>query len=152
MSSKQPTIKQKKAVDMLLENVKDKKPKPTSAILTQAGYGKIALQPGRVTGATGFQKALLDAGVTDDKLTKVIDEGLAAKKLWGKNAIEYPDYSVRHKFLETSLRIKGLIKDDTTGNIYNTYVQQNNVNPNAPEAKELVSDMVAMLMAKTKEE
>lgn len=40
--------------------------------------------------------------------------------------------------------------DRPTLNQYNTFIQQNNVNPNTVEAKELVSSTLEMLMQKTK--
>lgn len=50
-------------------------------------------------------------------------------------------------------RLEGKVANDpevATVNTYNTFIQQNNLNPNAPEAKELVEDTLEMLMNKTK--
>lgn len=39
---------------------------------------------------------------------------------------------------------------EASGNTYNTFIQQNNLNPNTPEAKELVDSTLEMLMNKTR--
>lgn len=66
------------------------------------------------------------AGVTDEKLTTVIKEGLDARKavVMGKDSQEsfvdvQPDYAVRHKYLETALRVKGIGQDKGSTNIQN---------------------------------
>lgn len=55
-------------------------------------------------------KALVEKYVPDKKLIKVLDEGLNASKeiVIGDNltSIKSPDYAVRHKYLETGLKIK----------------------------------------------
>jgi len=153
MSSKQPTTKQKRAVELLVESSRDDndKPKAMGTILKEAGYSEgTAIKPSQVTNSDGFQLALEQAGVTDERLSRVVDEGLSADKPMGKNDKLYPDYSVRHKYLETSLRMKGLVKDKETNDIYNTYVQYNNLNPNSVDSKELVNNMVDYLMEQTK--
>jgi hypothetical protein len=47
-------------------------------------------------------------GITTGFIAQKIKEGLNAKSLYGKHAIEYPDYSTRHKYLDTAIRLKGL--------------------------------------------
>ena len=49
-------------------------------------------------------------GITDEKLCLAIKEGLEATKS-GPDGREYPDHNIRLKYLETALRLKGLIKD-----------------------------------------
>ena len=149
MSTRQPTIRQKKAVELLVENVRNTNKNETKSmgeILQQSGYSKaISEAPTKVTQSVGFQLAMEQAGITDEKLTRVLDEGLLATKR-GE-----PDYSVRHKYLETAVKLKGhLNAQSTTGNTYNTFVQQNNYDPNIPENKDLVIDMTEYLMQKTK--
>jgi len=48
-------------------------------------------------------------GLTNDKLLDVTSEGLEAQKIHGTgdNFVEIADYAVRHKYLETALRLKG---------------------------------------------
>jgi hypothetical protein len=154
MSAKQPTLRQKKVVEILVENGSKsitERPKSLGGILREAGYSEaVATVPSKVTGAAGFQLALERAGIDDDRLTKVIDEGLKADRPWGKDGDIYADHSVRHKFLETSLRIKGLVKGEEANNTYNTFIQNNTINPNAPNAKRLVAETLDILMEKTK--
>lgn len=76
-------------------------------------------------------KDLMDAkGLTDDKLFSVLQEGLQAQRsistISGNEAnggtvdfVEIPDYAVRHKYLETGLKLKDKfprIKTDITTN------------------------------------
>jgi len=144
MSSKQPTIRHKKVVELLVDNGGNN-PKSMGEILGAAGYSDAIIHtPSKVTGAAGFQLAMEQAGITDEKLSKVMTEGLDATK-YGE-----ADYSVRHKYLETSLRVKGLVRADTEGNTYNTFIQSNTINPNAPKARALADDVLAMLLEKTK--
>lgn len=59
-----------------------------------------------------------------------------------------PDFAIRHKYMETAIKVAGFVKelDTPAGNTYNTFIQQNNLNPNAPEAKELVETTLNTLM------
>jgi len=63
--------------------------------------------------------AMEKAGITDDRIAQVMDEGLKANRVvsarvTNKDAevdtddfIEVPDHAVRHKFLETAIDVKG---------------------------------------------
>ena len=65
-------------------------------------------------------QVLLQRTIPDSKLTKVLDKGLSATKMqgvggmvlntekreFGHTDIEVPDYAVRHKYLETGLKLK----------------------------------------------
>jgi hypothetical protein len=151
MSAKQPTVRQKRVVEILVENDGKAKPRSIGGILKEVGYSDaIVKTPSKVTGAAGFQLALVQAGIDDARLIRVIEEGLQADRPWGKDGDIHPDYGVRHKYLETSLRLKGLVKADETNNTYNTFVQQNNINPNSIDSKELVGNMVDYLMEQTR--
>ena len=146
-----PTIRQKMVVGRLVANGSKGKGEPIAKTLMAVGYsGKTARAPSKVTGAVGFQKALEDAGVDDTLLSKVIEEGLRANRPLGNEGNTFADYGVRHKYLETSLRLKGLVQDKGDGDTYNTFVQQNNINPNTPDSKALVGNMVDYLMDQTK--
>lgn len=62
-----------------------------------------------------------------------------------------PDTGARQNALKLAYDIKGKIAPkEPIGNTYNTFIQQNNINPNTPESKELVDSTLDMLMAKTK--
>jgi hypothetical protein len=155
MPYKKPTIKQKKAVEILVENGRkdnSDKPKTIGNILREAGYSEaIATVPAKVTGAAGFQLALQEAGVDDQRLARVIHEGLNATRPDNKSGNPIEDYAVRHKYLETSLRLKGFVKAEENGNTYNTFIQQNNLNPNAPDSKKLVDASLDFLMEQMKD-
>lgn len=142
-----PTQKQRKAAENILENTRADKPKSIGEVLVDSGYSpKTAIATTQVTQSKGFLQVLEEAGVTDDRISQVLEEGLSAKK------DDQPDFGIRHKYLETAIKVKGHITpvDAPSGNTYNTYIQQNNLNPNAPEAKDLVDSTLDMLMAKTK--
>lgn len=149
-----PTPKQRKAAELVIGNLKADKPQPIRAILLQAGYSQnVADSPQNVTESKGFIKCIEQAGATDDKLSQVLMEGLNAKRPWGKNGDIYADYGVRHKYMETALKLKGYKLDrpePPTGDTYNTFVQQNNLDPNTPDNKVLVDKMVEVLMEQTK--
>lgn len=66
-----------------------------------------------------FLKAMEKQGITDDKLVKVLNEGLEANRtisaIPGTEAnggtvdfVDVPDHATRHKFLKTAADIKGL--------------------------------------------
>lgn len=80
----------------------------------QAGYANSTIE-GRIyskdmLGSVRIQRALKDMmdemGISDEKLLNVIREGLEAHKVTtdGEKA---PDFSARHKYLETALELKG---------------------------------------------
>ncbi len=54
--------------------------------------------------------------MSDTKLAKVHDEGLKATTLYGKDAVEHPDYGVRHRYLETAYKLKGKLQQAQEGN------------------------------------
>lgn len=124
-----PTPKQKKAAELISENVRKDKPAPIGQILKQAGYSEsISEKPALVTRSQGFRDLLEKAGVTDDKLGRVLNEGLAATKavVMGKESSEsfvdiQPDYAIRHKYLETALKVKGIGQEK--GGDTNNYIQ-----------------------------
>lgn len=122
------TEKQKLAALKISENLRKEKPQPTGEILKEVGYSKsVAESPSIVTRSKGFQDLLEEAGVTDEKLAEVMNEGLSATKavVMGTKSEEsfvdiQPDYAIRHKYLETSLKVKGLQQTDTGGG--NTFI------------------------------
>lgn len=62
-----------------------------------------------------------------------------------------PNDKTRHDALKLAYDLKGKVTQgkEPTGDTYNTFIQQNNINPNAPKAKALVDDTLDMLMKKT---
>lgn len=100
----------------------------------------------------GFKELLQEANITEDRIAQTIDEGMKATKLFGKDAIEHPDYAVRHKFMETSLRLLGIanLEPPPPNNVYNTFITQNNLDPASPKAKQLMEVTLDALMEQTK--
>lgn len=163
-----PTPKQRKAAALVIGNLQAPKPQPIGAILIQAGYSlPVSKKPTKVTESEGFIKCIEEAGATDDKLAQVLNEGLAAMsyiktervegvgkgRLKTEEVVVMPDLNTRHRYLETALKLKGhnLNKPERpTGDTYNTFVQQNNIDPNTPESKMLVAKMLDVLMEQTK--
>lgn len=58
-----------------------------------------------------FTELLEEAGLSDVVLIGDIKRGRKATKLFGKDAIEHPDYAARHSFVETALRLKRRLID-----------------------------------------
>lgn len=114
-----PTLKQLKAHKEMVENGRT-----ASAAMRAAGYSAaMASHPERLTRSQGFMMLMDKIGLTDEKLSRKLDEGLEATKavvMGGKSEESFvdiqPDYAVRHKYLETGLRLKGLGKQDPTIN------------------------------------
>lgn len=75
--------------------------------MIKAGYAKnTAKNPAlNLTRRIPFNEIMEKHGITDDKLAEKLDEGLGATNKGD------PDYSVRHKYVETSLRLKGHDKE-----------------------------------------
>lgn len=68
-----------------------------------------------------FNKAMEKANLTEERLAMKLSEGLDATKavVMGKESSEsfvdvQPDFAIRHKYLETALRVKGIGKDTET--------------------------------------
>ena len=120
------TEKQKKALAKVLENGGN-----VSKAMKESGYSDaMAKNPQKLTQSQAFQQYMQKAGVTDERLVSVIKEGLEANKVivMGKDSSEsfvdiQPDHPTRHKFLETSLKIKGIGRDGEGNNIQTNFVQ-----------------------------
>lgn len=118
------TDKQKLAALKISENLRKEKPQPKGKILKEVGYSKsVSESPSIVTKSKGFQELLEQAGVTDEKLAQVLNDGLDATVpvVMGTKSEEsfvdiQPDYKTRHKYLETGLKVRGLRQTDTGGN------------------------------------
>ncbi len=65
----------------------------------------------RLEKACNFEELLSKHGLDDDSLSEIIKEGTKATKSDGK-----PDYYARHKYIETSLKVKGKLKDSASNN------------------------------------
>ena len=105
---KNPNDKQKKVLAIALKNAGKLQP-----AMKEAGYAKgYAKNPKELT-ETKSWAVLLKEYLPDDLLTKVAQEGLEATTEPGG---KLPDYVVRHKYLETALKMKNKLisKTDVT--------------------------------------
>ena len=104
------TVKQRIAIKEITENHSS-----VRAAMIKAGYSpNTYVKPQNLTASKVFREYLDQAGVTDDKLAKVLDEGLGATRavVMGVKSDDsfvdiQPDYNTRHKYLETGLKLKG---------------------------------------------
>lgn len=62
----------------------------------------------KIEDTEAVNELLIKAGVTYDKLVKKLEEGLEATKLYGKEAIEHPDYKARIEYIKTCFRLLGI--------------------------------------------
>lgn len=80
-----------------------------SKAMIASGYSKnSAINPQLVTKSKGW-KELMESRLSDSLLLKVHKEGLQAK------INDKPDYSVRHKYLDTAYKIKGKFPKEGIG-------------------------------------
>lgn len=111
-----PTIKQKKAFDRIIENHGN-----ISRAMIEVGYDETtAKNPKNLTNSNGW-KELMATHLSDEKLAKVHEEGLEAGSkiiIDGKDTgLLVPDYSVRHKYLDTAYKLKGSYAPEKSVNI-----------------------------------
>lgn len=93
-----PTIKQRKAIEMVGKGM------PITKAMKEAGYAESTSENTTKLTRSNAWNELLSKKLSDDKLLKVLNEGLEADRKLG-DELE-PDYSVRHKYLETGLKLK----------------------------------------------
>jgi hypothetical protein len=97
-----PTLKQKKVVKELSENIG----LPLGEAMRRAGYSKRTSEtPQRLTDSKGWEE-LMKEHLPDKKLIEVHKAGLKAT-FTDKFNTDEPDYSTRHKYLESAYKLKG---------------------------------------------
>lgn len=97
------TEKQKKAFEKSLENNGN-----VSSAMREVGYSEnYSKNPQDLKKSKGW-KELLDEYIPDDLLQKKLKEGLDATKNVYKEGETFaePDFAVRHKYVDTSLKLK----------------------------------------------
>lgn len=105
------TNKQRLAAKEMVENGGN-----MASAMRKAGYSEAMVKnPKKVTQAKGFKEVLLVMGITDEALARVLSEGLNATKVLPyksglSNTTTVPDFNVRHRYLETCLKLKGYDK------------------------------------------
>lgn len=147
-----PSPRIKRAFKGIMENEAKAKPEPLGKVLRDAGYSKsVSKYPKKVINTTSFQQLLAKQGITDTHLAEKIKEGLDATKPYGKDGDIHPDYSTRHKYIETSLKLKGVQEVQVGGakTVLNTQINQTNLDPNSNEAKKIINNTLDILMEQT---
>lgn len=110
-----PTIKQKLAYKKVVNG------STITKAMADVGYAKsTAARTNKLTSTKGWQE-LIDKNISEAKLAKVHSEGLEAV-FTDKYNDDAPDYGVRHKYLETGLKLRGKLKEQPDGNTYNTII------------------------------
>lgn len=165
-TKRKPSAKQKALAELILNNSENKSMRK---LMLEAGYSQASANNAKlITEKPSFIQLMEQHGVDDDTLTSVLSDGLAGMNYIkvervegvGKNRLKteeikaVPDLNIRHKYLETALKVKQLTNkpEKPTGNTYNTFIQQNNIDPNAPGAKSIVDNTLDMLMEQTKQQ
>lgn len=98
-----PTIKQKQVFEKVVKG------SSISKAMKEVGYAKsTSKRTNKITRTNGWNE-LLEKHISDDKLTKVLEDGLEADRSFGEDT--QPDYAVRHKYLETGLKLKSKFPD-----------------------------------------
>ena len=103
---------------------------PVSVATREEGYAEASTKnPKSVTSTKAWNK-LLEQHIPDSKLTKVLKEGLEAGRL--VNDELEADYAVRHKYLETGLKLKNKFpkepeNPESSDNIKVLIMQVNNI-------------------------
>lgn len=138
---KKVTLKQKRTLDAILENPRISK----RQAMLKGGYSQaMADHPQDLDGTEGWQY-LLQKYLPDNKILNKVDEGLEANRVisainTNKQAngattdfIEVPDHAVRHKFIETALKLKNrLIPDALPEGSKTVNIMINNYGHNDP--------------------
>ena len=111
-----PTIKQKRLLKIIVADTS----KTMGQAMIEAGYSPLsAVKPSLLTKTERWQQ-LLEKYLPDDLLTKTAVQGLKARKIIrsgsGEVVATEKDGYLRHKYLETALKMKGKLIDrvDTT--------------------------------------
>ena len=121
------TTKQIKAVKEIAENNSS-----VRQAMKKAGYKTFNRTP-NLTQSKGFRELMEQIGISDEKLAQRLNEGLDATKavVMGVKSEEsfvdiQPDYVTRHKYIETSLKLKGHTIDKPSTNVYQLIQEQKN--------------------------
>lgn len=97
--------------------------------------------------------------ITDEEIEELVESvgGTLRKIIHGETAKHaywwIASAKARGDALKLAYDLKGKLgskEPPTPGNTYNTFIQQNNINPNTPDAKQLVDSTLDTLMQQTK--
>lgn len=87
------------------------------------------------------QQLMEEAGLTNTYIIGKLKQGMEADKPFGKFGDIHPDYATQHKFMETSMKLKGILKEDTPQQT-NTQI---NIIANSEEIKKINDSFVEFL-------
>ena len=76
---RKPTIKQKRAAKLMLENVGSGNKTKKGQILKEAGYGTIVQDPNRILESEGYKQALAEYGLTEELVTTSLVSDIESK-------------------------------------------------------------------------
>lgn len=111
------TTKQAIAIKEITENHRS-----VHSAMKRAGYSPNTYsKPKNLTTTKAFREIMEAQGISDERLATIIDEGLGSmvyvktervegvgkNRLKTEEIVTMPDVNARHKYLETSLRLKG---------------------------------------------
>lgn len=117
--------------------------------MVKGGYSKKSAKHTNTLTRTKGWKELLEKYLPEEKLLKKVDEGLRATSVRFTpegEQIKVPDYSTRHKYVDTGLKVRGRLKEqDNGGNTTNI------VNIIAPEQAERIARSILSRNAKREE-
>ena len=116
---KQPNDRQKKLAEYMAKNIGIS----MKQAMIDLGYSESYAHSGQIKKTSTWQR-LMKKYLPDKKLVKVVDDGLEANRVIsavsGKLAsggttdfIEVPDHAIRHRFVETALKMKGKLVERT---------------------------------------
>lgn len=108
-----------------------------------AGYSdETAKRTNKLTNTKGWQE-LIDKYISEEKLTQVLADGLGATRFQfmglKEGNVEVEDHSVRHKYLETGLKIRGKLKESEGGQTNNYFINNLTVEQQRKLAAEIIS-------------
>lgn len=109
--------------------------------------------------AKSIDHLVFPLAMSDEEITELVESvgGTVRKFKHGETATHVWFWAANTKARQDALKlaydVRGKLgKRDTPseGDTYNTFIQQNNINPNTPSARELVESSLDMLMQQTK--
>lgn len=94
-----------------LANLQDPQYKTKIEAAVAAGYSMNVARSiaSHVERGEAFRMAMEEAGITTERLMEKLQQGLDAKRPFGKDADIYDDFATQHRFLETALKIQRVI-------------------------------------------
>lgn len=113
-----PTPKQRRAAQAIVQNLLSKAPLPTKRVLESVSYGKLAGQPSRILESKGFKSAISETGLRE----ALVAQGINPKKIAEKINVlleatngDKDDYGAIDKGLKHATAIYGVLAEKPQG-------------------------------------